>query len=88
MTLPWHKRYNWRIFFRNNRRALTISLVGFVLCLATLAWLAWAMKHYELQSVKFKLATLRADVMYVGTFGRWTPTDIREGGIVDDLRVK
>lgn len=86
MNLPRHRRTDWRIRFRNNRRALVISLIGFVLFLLTTQWLAYALSQAEVADYRLRLSSLQHEMAYRGTFGAWTPTDIREGTTVIDLR--
>lgn len=86
MNLTHHRRTNWSIWFRNNRRALAISLIGLVLFLLTTQWLAYAMSQADVADYRLRLSSLQHDMAYRGTFGAWTPTDIREGTTVIDLR--
>lgn len=78
--LPHHRKYNWRIAYRNNRRAVWLLLS--IALLGTLVFFGiWhASTHLDLASSEYRLAELRYDIARQANFGApgFTLTDWKE----------
>lgn len=79
--LPHHRRYNWRIAYRNHRRA-----VWLLFCIALLGVLVFfglwhATTNSDLAEAEYRLSELRYDVARNAKFGApgFTLTDWKEG---------
>lgn len=86
MNLPHHRRIQWHILFRNCRRQIATFFIGLTIAILTIAWLAYETSRLEVADYRLKLSMLQQDTLYRTTLGSWTPTDIKEGTKVIDLR--
>lgn len=88
IDIPYHRRYNWFLVCRDYRIIRKVKLLALALLVGLVVYFGEWLMHEMIGRLdaEHANASLKADILYVASFGSVTQTDYIEGTVNYETR--